>query len=178
MILAALLLLAQDASAPASVEEDEGIVVNAVYGRTTMLFDKGPDGKLYNCRIMVSSGSASRDENACQATPVCYAGTADEVTDCVPYVRVAPADITTKPAPPGAVQTFTMPQLVKPPVNPAPTTIGPVQLTGESRETERQRVKLPPLPKAPGDGPAIRVTGGQPNDPNAVGGQITFGKSD
>jgi len=91
VILSALLLIAQDVPPP--VVAGEEIVVTAKYGRTTLLFDKGSDGKLYNCRIMVSSGSAKRDGDACQATPVCYAGTEDEVTDCVPFARIAPADI-------------------------------------------------------------------------------------
>ena len=85
MLFAALLLLAQDVPAAPPVADEvqgEDIVVRATFGHTTMLFDKGADGKLRNCRIMVSSGSQKRDTNACQSTPVCYARTADEVTDC------------------------------------------------------------------------------------------------
>ena len=77
-----LLLAAQEApAAEATTAAVEGgdIVVRATFGFTTMLFDRGADGKLRNCRIMVSSGSQRRDTAACQATPICYAGTADEV---------------------------------------------------------------------------------------------------
>ena len=134
------------------------IVVSAVYGHTTMLFDKGSDGKLRNCRIMVSSGSQKRDTAACQATPVCYAGTADEVTDCVPLTS---AELVLPPAPPASgVQKFTMPQLVKP-AEPVKVDVGPNATAGESKLSEQQSVKLPPLPKAPSGTPTIRLSNGQ-----------------
>ena len=152
MIFAALLLLAQDATAAGPEAAENEIVVSAVYGRTTMLFDKGADGRLDNCRIMVSSGSAKRDRNACQATPVCYAGTADQVIDCVPFASVAAVDVPKPSAGAKPVDTFTIPQLVKPQAGPSPTLVGPVRLTEDSRDTDRQRVKLPPLPKAPSGG--------------------------
>ena len=155
--VAALLLLAQDAPAAQPIDEAEGeeIVVRAQFGLTTMLFDKGADGKLRNCRIMVSSGSQRRDTDACKATPVCYAGTADEVTDCVDFLVVDIA--AAKPPGAGAVQTFTLPKLTDPKPSLAPGQAGPLGLSEPSRETERQRVKLPPLPKPPSDGPVIRV---------------------
>lgn len=164
ILAAALVLLAQEVPAPSADQEVEGeeIVVQAKLGRTTMLFDKGADGKLRNCRIMVSSGSQRRDTDACKATPVCYAKTADEVTDCVDFLVVDVA--ASKPPGAGAVQTFTLPKLVQP--KPALTAgqAGPLELTEESKETERQRVKLPPLPKPPSDGPVVRF-GGQENQP-------------
>ncbi len=168
MILAALALLAaQTTPAPAQdVVQGEDIVVRATFGHTTMLFDKGADGRLYNCRIMVSSGSQKRDTNACQATPVCYAKTADEVTDCVDLVAVVP--VTAPPsAAPGAGKpvVFDMPQLVKPGAPPSPNLVGPTDLAEDSRETERQRVKkiAPPVNPASG-GPVIRVTAGNTED--------------
>jgi hypothetical protein len=161
VIFAALLLLAQDVpAAPPSAEvEGEEIVVRAQFGLTTMLFDKGADGKLRNCRIMVSSGSQRRDTNACQATPVCYAKTADEVTDCreMTFLELASAATPgeTRPAGGGVPKAFTLPKLTDPKL--APGEAGPLGLQEPSRETERQRVKLPPLPKPPSDGPIIRV---------------------
>lgn len=172
MILAALaLMFAQDVPAPAQdAAEGEEIVVRATFGHTTMLFDKGADGKLRNCRIMVSSGSQRRDTAACQQTPVCYAKTADEVTDCVDLTvlemaaAVGNPDLS-KPVASGAgggVQTFTLPQLVQPkPMALPPGQAGPLENTGESKETQRQRVKLPPLPKEPSSGPVIRFGTGQ-----------------
>jgi hypothetical protein len=165
MFAALLLFLAQDvpAAPPAAnaVEGEEEIVVRAQFGLTTMLFDKGVDGKLRNCRIMVSSGSQKRDTRACQATPVCYAKTADEVTDCreMSFLDLAGAAVPgeTKPAGTGAPLAFTLPNLTDPKPSLAPGQAGPLGLTEPSRETERQRVKLPPLPKAPSDGPVIRV---------------------
>ena len=157
MILAALLLLAQDVPAP-QVEGEEEIVVQATYGTTTMLFDKGADNRLRNCRIMVSSGSQRRDTNACQATPVCYAKTADIVTECVELTAVesvAPGDAPVAAGKSGTV-VFDMPRLVQP--RPVTTVaIGPVD-AAESRDTERQRVKLPPLPRDESNEPVIRIT--------------------
>ena len=49
MILATLLLLAQDVPAKAPPEEIEEVVIQATFGTTTMLFDKGADGRLRNC---------------------------------------------------------------------------------------------------------------------------------
>jgi len=141
-------------------QEGGEIVVRAVYGHTTMLFDRGADGKLYNCRVMVSSGSQKRDTDACQATPVCYDGTADEVTDCVPLTLTRA--LVAPPVPPAAPgnAAFTMPRLVKP-ADPPKVGVGPPAPREESRTTEQQRVKLPPLPKAPSDGPVIQLKGGQ-----------------
>ncbi|NML08230.1 hypothetical protein [Sphingomonas sp. G-3-2-10] len=156
---------AQDAG---GVEDEpvEEIVVRATFGHTTMLFDKTADGKLRNCRIMVSSGSQKRDTDACKATPVCYEKTRDEVSDCVELTALEQAAIVIPaPAPDaraeGGLQTFTMPTLVKPVAPVSPTAIGPVTGGEASRETERQRVKLPELPKAPTDGPVIRLSNGQ-----------------
>jgi len=169
MILAAFLLLAQDVpaqTAPAEVVEGDDIVVRATFGRTTMLFDKGADGKLRNCRIMISSGSQKRDTDACQATPVCYAKTADEVTDCVDFTAidtsVAMPEI--KPLAAGA-QTFALPpSALQPRTGLASGQAGPLALPEETRESERQRVKpLPPPPTAPKSEPAVRITTGNGN---------------
>jgi hypothetical protein len=163
MLAGLLLLLAQDvpAAPPPAEGQDEEIVVRAQFGHTTMLFDRGADGKLRNCRIMVSSGSQKRDTNACQATPVCYAKTADEVTDCreLTFLELAsaavPGDL--RPAGPATPQTFVLPKLSDPKPSLAQGRAGPIGPQEPSRETERQRVKLPPLPKPPSDGPIIRV---------------------
>lgn len=163
MILAALLLLAQDvpaSSPPAEAVETEEVVVQAKLGLTTMLFDKGADGKLRNCRVMVSSGSQKRDTAACQATPVCYARTAEQVTDCrelgVLELAATRATGEIRPAGAAAPQTFVLPKLTEPKPALAPGQAGPQGLQEPSRETERQRVVLPPLPKAPSDGPVVR----------------------
>jgi hypothetical protein len=162
MLAALLLLLAQEVpAAPPAEGQDEEIVVRATFGNTTMLFDKGADGKLHNCRIMVSSGSQKRDTNACQATPICYAKTADEVTDCRELgpleMAMAPTPGELRPVGTTVPQTFTLPKLTDPRPALAEGQAGPLGLQEPSRETERQRVKLPPLPKAPSDGPIIRV---------------------
>lgn len=158
MIAAFLLLLAQDIPVAPPAEENEEIVVRATYGTTTMLFDKGADNKLRNCRIMVSSGSQRRDTNACQATPICYAKTADVVTDCVELTRIEPSSI-------GAARSnlitapsiFDMPKLVQPPTAPLPGTLGPA-ITAERAESDKQRVKkLPPPPSAPSTGSMVTM---------------------
>jgi hypothetical protein len=166
VILAALLLIAQDIPTPApEVTEGEEIVVRATFGRTTMLFDKGSDGRLRNCRIMVSSGSQKRDTDACKATPVCYAKTADEVTDCVELAAVEPVLPLPKPVNASTAPVFDIPQLVRPRSAPSPDLAGPIENTEESRETERQRVKKITPPKNPAsDGPAIRITNGNAKD--------------
>lgn len=177
MIVAALLLfLVQDVPPPAAVrapdpetEQGEEIVVRATYGHTTMLFDKGRDGKLYNCRIMVSSGSQRRDTNACQATPVCFEKTRDEVTDCVELTAVQPALLDPTPPPRDkAPIVFDVTQPLQPKTQVAPVAIGPSEIAGEDRETERQRVKLGPVPKAPSDGPAIRFSSGAEDRPKDI----------
>jgi hypothetical protein len=164
VILAALaLLFAQDVPGQDAVQ-GEDIVVRATFGRTTMLFDKGADGRLRNCRIMVSSGSQKRDTTACQSTPVCYARTADEVTDCRELTILEQAAVAgSRPAVPvegkGAAQVFELPKLVPPKAPVAPIAIGPSGLAEDSRDTERQRLtKLPPPPSAPTDGPPIKLS--------------------
>ena len=165
MIGFAALLLAQAAPAPALPPEGEDIVVRATLGRTTMLFDRGRDGKLRNCRVMVSSGSQRRDTAACQATPVCYEKTAEQVTDCVEMAWVE--DRRSGPltdALPGAPAVFNMPKLVQPkPVLPA-STAGPRDPGEAGKASESQRVKLPPLPKAPGGPSIVTVKLGDPED--------------
>ncbi|AQR75158.1 hypothetical protein [Sphingomonas sp. LM7] len=158
-----LTLALQDvpAAPPAAEGQEEEIVVRATFGNTTMLFDKGADGKLHNCRIMVSSGSQRRDTNACQATPICYAKTADEVTDCRELgpleMALAPTPGGLRPAAGAVPQTFILPNLRDPKPSLAEGQAGPLGISEPSRETERQRVKLPPLPRPPSDGPVIRV---------------------
>lgn len=168
MILAALFLLfAQDVpAAPQAVEDDGEIVVRATYGTTTMLFDKGADNKLRNCRIMVSSGSQRRDTNACQATPVCFEKTADTVTDCVALTALEPATIRDARNAPGAATSaiFDLPKLVQPKPAPLPGAVGPATVP-EHPDTDKQRVKpLPPLPKDESNGPVIRITNGNAQD--------------
>lgn len=158
MIPLPLLLLVQDVPAGDDAGEYE-IVVSAVYGRTTMLFDKGADGKLRNCRVMVSSGSDRRDAQACQATPVCVAAATAEASECQPLVSVEPA------VPPaqlglGGPAVFDMPQLAMPKKPLAPGAAGPSAEAAENDENERQRVKLPPLPKPPSDGPVVTFGNG------------------
>ncbi|NIJ19976.1 hypothetical protein FHS95_001645 [Sphingomonas naasensis] len=162
MFAALLLLLAQNVpagSSPAEAVETEEVVVQAKLGLTTMLFDKGSDGRLRNCRVMVSSGSQKRDTAACQATPVCYAKTADQVTDCraLGLLELAAAAVPeARPAGAGAPQAFTLPKLNDDRPKLADGQAGPLGLQEPSRETERQRVVLPPLPKAPSNGPVVR----------------------
>jgi hypothetical protein len=161
VIAAAFLLLVQDVPVlPPAEEENEEIVVRATYGTTTMLFDKGADDKLRNCRIMVSSGSQRRDTTACQATPVCYAKTADVVTDCVELTALEPATLGGARSGMTRPQVFEMPKLVQPKAAPFPGMIGPIQ-PGDNEQADKQRVlKLPPPPQAPNE-PAVRITNAQ-----------------
>ncbi|MBN8812234.1 MULTISPECIES: hypothetical protein [unclassified Sphingomonas] len=174
MILsAALLLLAQDVPATRAVappaEDEANIVVRATFGRTTMLFDKGADGKLRNCRVMISSGSQRRDTTACEATPVCYARTADEVTDCRELSileQAAAIGAPRTPAAPGVSKpgVFELPKLVQPKPVLSADLVGPIGNGEDSRETERQRVKpIAPPTNPASDGPVVRfTTGNQP----------------
>ncbi len=175
-MLLPLLLLAQDVPATqavgAPVEDDAQIVVRATFGRTTMLFDKGADGRLRNCRVMISSGSQRRDTTACQATPICYAKTADEVTDCAEMTvldQAATLGAAGTPAAAGAGKSnvFELPKLVMPKAALPTSGIGPNALTEDSRETERQRVKpiAPPVNPA-SDGPVVRFTTGNDRHPD------------
>jgi len=161
-----MLAVAQQAvPAPAPEEPVEEVVVRATLGHTVMLFDKGADGRLRNCRVMVSSGSAQRDARACQATPVCYAKTREDVPECVELAVLEPRAEVTPGGGTGAAAAkapvFDMPQLVKPEPPVSPPAIGPSEPSGESREAERQSVRLPELPKPPSDGPVIRITTGR-----------------
>lgn len=169
ILAAALLLFSQDVPAAqavaAPVEDEANIVVRATFGRTTMLFDKGADGRLRNCRVMISSGSQRRDSTACQATPVCYAKTADEVTDCREMsvldqaAIAAPAPVVAPAA--GKAQLFELPKLVQPKVALPANTIGPIASGEESRDAERQRVKpIAPPANPASDGPVVRFTTG------------------
>lgn len=175
MLLAAL-LLAQDVPATqavgAPVEDDAQIVVRATFGRTTMLFDKGADGKLRNCRVMISSGSQRRDTTACQSTPICYAKTADEVTDCAEMSILDQAATIGAPAAPAAPATgkpliFELPKLVQPKTALPTSAVGPNEPAEDSRETERQRVKpiAPPVNPA-ANGPVVRFTTGNDTHPD------------
>lgn len=159
----------QAVGTPAAAEDDAQIVVRATFGRTTMLFDKGADGKLRNCRVMISSGSQRRDTNACQATPICYARTADEVTDCAELSVLEQAATIGAPAAPatGKPALFELPKLVQPKTALPTTGIGPSALAEDSRETERQRVKpiAPPVNPA-SDGPVVRFTTGNDKHPD------------
>lgn len=176
MLLLAALLVVQTVPATQAVgtpvEDEAQIVVRATFGRTTMLFDKGADGKLHNCRIMISSGSQRRDTTACQATPICYAKTADEVTDCTELSVLEQAATIGAPgsaAAPGADKPnlFELPKLVQPKVALPSTGIGPTDLGEDSRETERQRMKKisPPVNPA-SDGPVVRFTTGNDQHPD------------
>ncbi|RYD50464.1 MAG: hypothetical protein EOP60_11605 [Sphingomonadales bacterium] len=166
MILATLLLLAQDVPAKAPPEEEiEEVVIQATFGTTTMLFDKGVDGRLRNCRVMVSSGSQRRDTNACQATPVCYERTRDTVTECIELNAIEPVLAGSQSA--SAVsksQIFEMPKLVQPKPVPPPTLVGPAEIA-DTGDADKQRVKkLPPLPQDVSNGPVIRITNGNAQD--------------
>lgn len=159
----ALMLVAQDvpkpvAAAPAEDDQYDEIVVKATYGTTTMLFDKGSDNKLRNCRIMVSSGSQKRDTNACQATPVCYEKTADQVTDCVALTAIEPSTVGGARSGFGIAtpSVFDVPKLVQPKAAPLPGTLGPA-IAHDGPDEDRQRAKkLPPPPRNEGSGPVIR----------------------
>ncbi|MDG2535582.1 hypothetical protein P6144_18115 [Sphingomonas sp. HITSZ_GF] len=170
ILTAALLLFAQDVPATqavgAPVEDEAQIVVRATFGRTTMLFDKGADGKLHNCRVMISSGSQRRDTTACQATPICYAKTADEVTDCTEMTVFDQAATIGGPSPaaPGVAKPnlFELPKLVQPKPVFSASAMGPVDRSEERREAEQQQrvTKITPPANPASDGPVVRFTTG------------------
>jgi hypothetical protein len=85
-LLAAALLVQQTAPSanPESDAEGEDIVVRAHNGFTTMLFDRGNDGKLHNCRVIVSSGSRRLDAEACGAAPECFEDEDNPPAGCAP----------------------------------------------------------------------------------------------
>ncbi|RYY27572.1 MAG: hypothetical protein EOP62_06115 [Sphingomonadales bacterium] len=152
------------ATPPAEEEQYDEIVVQAIYGTTTMLFDKGADNKLRNCRVMVSSGSQRRDTNACQATPICYAKTADVVTDCVELTAIEPSSIGAARSniATGVPNIFDMPKLVQPKTAPLAGAIGPIAI--ETEDNDKQRVKaLPPPPSAPSSGSIVTMRVGDGN---------------
>jgi hypothetical protein len=157
-VIAALLLAllsVQDA-----VPEGEEVVITATLGRTTMLFDKGADGKLRNCRVMKSSGSVKRDADACQATPVCYARTLDDTPDCVAFAvidRGVPGLAAAGASGAGsATPVYNLSALARPQPR-APGVAGPLSLPAEDEPSD-QLVKLPPVPQAPSSGPAVKVS--------------------
>ncbi|MES2987888.1 MAG: hypothetical protein V4808_08275 [Pseudomonadota bacterium] len=163
MIALLLLLAAQDvpapvAAVPAEDEQYDEIVVKATYGTTTMLFDRGVDNKLRNCRVMVSSGSQRRDTTACQATPVCYEKTADQVTDCVELTALEPSTIGASRSgfTSSTTSIFDMPKLVQPKAAPLPGVVGPAIVHGNPDEDRQRAKKLPPLPRDETNGPVIR----------------------
>ena len=83
MLLAALLLLAQDAPA-AAADAPNDIVVTAL--RKLRISTRVEDGKVKACQVRVSSGDAEIDRTACEATVACFNGgvtQSEPLADCV-----------------------------------------------------------------------------------------------
>ncbi|MBR0552606.1 hypothetical protein [Stakelama marina] len=158
MIVALLPLMLQAApaepvGAPADAENE--IVVRAKVGRVALVFDKGTDGRLHNCRVLISSGVQRIDDKACQDLPDCITANSGK-RFCGDTLAAVPA-IEPKKAKPAPIAKIDLSDLAKPePVsNPA---IGPAAQTAAS-DTPDQIVKLPPLPKDETHEPAIRISG-------------------
>lgn len=152
---------AQDAGASVDVVYDD-IVVEATVGRVALLFDQRADGRLENCRVLVSSGDAEIDATACEDLPDCITDTEGRnFCDGMPAPAAAwnPRGVADMSAAPGASAPLAMPRLV---TREAPSTpaVGPA-VRGEAEEDPNRLAKLPPPPRdTSNDGPTISISAG------------------
>ncbi|WP_145960993.1 hypothetical protein [Sphingosinithalassobacter portus] len=153
--------IAQDASATAPADEEvyEEIVVQTRAGLAALVFDRGPDGRLYNCRLFKTSGVDTVDAEACDNFRDCTIDD-DGNTHCreetVPVV--APILLDTRPNSASIAD-----RLAKPDINllepePVSDDVGPGQRRANTDDPNRLG-KLPP----------------PPTDPTRSGSVITFG---
>lgn len=159
MSLALALLLTAAPQAAASTDDAyEEIVVEAKVGRFALIFDQLADGRLINCRVFKSSGVDRIDAAACAALPDCITSkSGDEYCDKhgVSLVAVEPK---TKPPIVLSLGLATKPETLKPPP------VGPIVDAAPAEMPDRLG-KLPPPPKSSSGQPAIRLSGGQAEQP-------------
>lgn len=160
MILAALALLAaQQAAAPPANEDYEEVVVTARVGRVALIFDRGADGRLRNCRVFRSSGVGAIDAKACSELPDCITDGAGKQycgdgTGSASLIAVKPN------APPQVTPTLGLGKLLEPEPPKVPA-VGPL-VGGKDDEDPNRLGKLPPPPKDQSTEPAIRFGGPAP----------------
>ncbi|WNO54483.1 hypothetical protein [Stakelama saccharophila] len=143
-------------TSPAAPQE---IVVTAKAGRVALVFDKGEDGRLHNCRVLISSGVDRIDDRACDDLPDCVEDQTGHRFCGDALWRPAAKN---ENSPDEAGVAIKLPKLVQPDADPAPVPeIGPVGAGGRDEEADRQLVDLPPPPE-PVSEPTIRITGGAP----------------
>lgn len=153
--LAPLLLLgAQDAAADV-VDHDE-IVVTAEVGHVALIFDKGADGRLRNCRVFISSGVDRIDADACATLPECITSTGgDEYCgDGRGGAGLIPVDLKAKDEAPAVLGIGEMLE-AEPREKPA---VGPSRTSDDARDPNRLG-KLPPPPRDETAEPVIRIGG-------------------
>lgn len=138
--------------APPPVDTGEDIVVSATVGKIALVFDKGVDGRLHNCRVFVSSGVRRLDAKACGSLPDCVTIEGGE-TFCGDKIegRVAAA-----PKPEViAAPNLAIGAILKPEARPLPAT-GPALREGEGQSADRLG-KLPPPPRPATGAPGIQI---------------------
>lgn len=170
MIATALLLLLfavqdvppQAASATAPVEDEEvyeEIVVQTRAGLAALVFDRGPDGRLYNCRLFKTSGVDTVDAEACDNFRDC---TIDEDgnTHCREEAApvVAPILLDTRPNSASIADRMARPDIELLEPEPVTDDVGPGQRRTNTDDPNRLG-RLPP----------------PPTDPTRSGAVITFG---
>ncbi len=173
MIATALILLLfavqdvppQDASAtapadaPADEEVYEEIVVQTRAGLAALVFDRGPDGRLYNCRLFKTSGVDTVDAEACDNFRDCTIDD-DGNTHCREEVVpvVAPILLDTRPNSASIADRLAKPDIDLLEPEPVSDDVGPGQRRTNTDDPNRLG-KLPP----------------PPTDPTRSGTVITFG---
>lgn len=151
----------QDADASADVVYDD-IVVEATVGRVALLFDRRADGRLENCRVLVSSGDAEIDATACDDLPDCITDSEGRnFCDGVPTPAAGwdARAVTVMSAPAAGLA---MPRLVTPEAPVAPG-VGPAPVRDTADVDPNRLTKLPPPPRdTTGDGPTVSFGPGHP----------------
>jgi hypothetical protein len=150
LFLALGLALAQDVPPPVDTGED--IVVSATVGKIALVFDKGVDGRLHNCRVFLSSGVRRLDAKACASLPDCVTIEGGE-TFCGDKIQGRTAAVPK----PDVIQApgLAIGSILKPEAKPLPAT-GPALRESETQSADRLG-KLPPPPRPVSGGPGIQV---------------------
>jgi hypothetical protein len=162
-LLFALPAAAQDA-APADEPEYEEIVVSATVERVALLFDRDDEGRLQNCRPLISSGDAELDAMACEDLPDCMTDSEDREFCGGALASTAPAAPEREVAPMVFDAPLASPSMVIG-AKPAPPATGPVE-RGTDEEDSNRLGKPPELPRDPtrSTTPVITISNGQGGD--------------
>ncbi|PKP94797.1 MAG: hypothetical protein CVT77_00850 [Alphaproteobacteria bacterium HGW-Alphaproteobacteria-16] len=157
ILAAALFAVAPQTTAAAVPEPDyEEVVITAKVGRVALVFDKGADGRLRNCRVFISSGVDQVDAEACGSLPDCITSTSG-AEFCGDGLGGTAALKAVEPKPPAP--TLGLGKLLKPETPKVPA-VGPIVATKDEEDPNRLG-KLPPPPKAESGTPAITFSGAQ-----------------